>query len=334
MNRGKYKECEIVQDLLPLYYDDACTSSSKKFVEEHLKSCPKCQKMYKELQNTTMDTMIQKESLGILERHARKEKTVAYKTGIIIALLLLVPIVITLLVTFSSGGDFSVFWVLVASMLLIGAFTVVPLTSAHNKLVKSIMAGVLALLLIMFFVNRMNGGGEFVLWTVPTVFGLSVPLFPVVICNIKLPVVLADKKALITLFWDTAWLYLTIFEVCNYNGDAEGMRTGFIVATVMMSGIWIAFLVIRYLKSNFWVKGGISTFIVSIWFAFSNDVITLWSENKKQLTIMAVNFSNWNSDNCVNANVYIIILIFGGLISLILLGIGIMQIIKKSRQRI
>ncbi len=332
MNKNNYDECDIVQDLLPLYYDDACSSVSKQLVEDHLKSCTKCQRTYKELQDTTIDTMIQKESIGVLERYVKKEKNAAYKAGVIIALLLMVPIVITFLVSVSSGGGLGVFWVLVASMLLVGALTVVPLTSSHNKLVRSILIGIVALVLIMFFVDRMNGGGEFVLWSIPTIFGLSVIFFPIVIRNIKLPIVLVDKKALITLLWDTMWLYLTIFEVCNHFGDLEGMRIGFIVAFVMMSGVWIVFLVIRYLKVNGWMKAGFATIIISIWIAFANDVCALFIENKRQLTVMAVDFSDWNSTICVNANVFVLTLIIGGMVSTLLLILGFMKMMKLRRK--
>ena len=162
MNKHSYDKCEIVQDLLPLYYDDACSTVSRQLVEDHLKTCQKCQRTYEELQDTTIDTMIQKESEGVLERHAKKEKNTAYKAGVVIALLLIIPVVITFWVSVSSGGGLGVFWVLTASMLLAGALTVVPLTSGKNKLLRSILIGIFALLLIMYFVDRMNGGGEFI----------------------------------------------------------------------------------------------------------------------------------------------------------------------------
>ncbi len=38
----KNGECEIVQDLLPLYHDGVCTEKSRRFVEEHLKTCSTC----------------------------------------------------------------------------------------------------------------------------------------------------------------------------------------------------------------------------------------------------------------------------------------------------
>lgn len=37
--------CEIVQDLLPLYEEGLCSPSSRAAVEEHLKSCPHCREL-------------------------------------------------------------------------------------------------------------------------------------------------------------------------------------------------------------------------------------------------------------------------------------------------
>lgn len=34
--------CEIIQDLLPLYADDCCSKASRALVEAHLKTCPDC----------------------------------------------------------------------------------------------------------------------------------------------------------------------------------------------------------------------------------------------------------------------------------------------------
>lgn len=97
----------------------------------------------------------------------RKEKTAAYKTGLIISVFLLIPIIITFLVSVSSGMGLGVFSVIVPSMLLIAALTAVPLMTEQRRLTKSILTGVLALLLIIFFVDRMNGGGQFLFLTIP-----------------------------------------------------------------------------------------------------------------------------------------------------------------------
>lgn len=329
MGKDKFNECDVVQDLLPLYYDNACTSASKKMVEQHLMTCEKCKKTYEALRNTTIDTVMKDEAEGILERHAKKERNMAYKAGIMIALILMVPVVITFIVSMSSGGGLGVFAVLTASMLLVASLSVVPLLSTQRRMTKSILASVIALLLIFFFVDRMNGGGEFVLWTVPTIFGLSIVFFPLVIRNITLPPILSDKKALITLTWDTLWLFLTIFEVCNHSGDIEGMRTGYTVSLILMTGVWLIFLVARYLPVNVWIKAGIILIISCIWMAFTNDVYAYFAEHKKQLTILSTNFSDWSTNICVNANVYTLILIFGGIVGGGLLVYGIINMKRK-----
>lgn len=39
--------CEIVQDLLPMYVEGLTSESSNQFVEEHIDSCPECLNYYK-----------------------------------------------------------------------------------------------------------------------------------------------------------------------------------------------------------------------------------------------------------------------------------------------
>ena len=34
--------CEVIKDMLPLYYDNVCSDDSKRMVEEHLSYCDNC----------------------------------------------------------------------------------------------------------------------------------------------------------------------------------------------------------------------------------------------------------------------------------------------------
>lgn len=328
MNKKNFQECEIVQDLLPLYYDDVCTPSSRQLVQKHLESCASCKTLYEQLQNDSINRIMEQESHDVLERHARKEKNAAYKAGLIISIFLLIPIIITFLVSVSSGMGLGVLSVVVPSMLLIAALTAVPLMTEQRRLTKSILTGVLALLLIIFFVDRMNGGGDFLFLAIPTIFGLSIPLFPIVIRGILLPPVLSDKKALITMVWDTLWLFLTIFIICSQSGDIEGLRAGNIISVILMSGVWLVFLTARYLPASRWIKGGIISIITGVWTAFSTDVYALAAEQKHQLTILAADFTDWSTDLTINANAYLIILILGIVVGVLLLAIGM---IKQKR---
>ena len=324
--------CNIVQDLLPLYYDDVCSPSSRKLVENHLKDCKKCQDTYNDLKNDTLDSVIKKEADSVLLKHEKHEKNAAYKTGVIIAGLLLIPILITFIVGLSSSDGLNTFAVVTASMLLVAAMTVVPLMAPQNKLTKCIVSGVFALLLIFFFVDRMYSSNEFMLWSVPTIFGLSIILFPFVIRGIKLPASLSDKKALITMLWDTLWLFLTIIEVCGHSKDIAGMKEGCIVAFVFVLAAWLIFFNARYLKTNRLIKSGFIVLIISIWTAFADDVCNFLIFGIKKITIKSVNFSNWTSNVCVNANVYTIVLISGAIIAMILFIAGVRKSITQKNK--
>ena len=38
--------CDVIQDLLPLYCDGACSGESRHLVEEHLRECGECRETY------------------------------------------------------------------------------------------------------------------------------------------------------------------------------------------------------------------------------------------------------------------------------------------------
>jgi hypothetical protein len=52
--------CEIIKDMLPLYYDEVCSGDSKKMVEEHLSQCNNCKK---ELENIKDEIHIPKNNM-------------------------------------------------------------------------------------------------------------------------------------------------------------------------------------------------------------------------------------------------------------------------------
>ena len=123
MDKKNFSECEIIQDLLPLYYDDVCTPASKELVQRHLEHCAACRALYEDLEDRSVDCVIEAESRQVLERHARKERTAAWKAGLVISVLLLVPVILTFLFSIAVGGGLGVFSVTTASMLLAVSYT-------------------------------------------------------------------------------------------------------------------------------------------------------------------------------------------------------------------
>ena len=68
------KQCEIVQDLLPLYVDGACSESSTEMVKEHLESCPECKTLYEKLCSDTGEETLKDEMVGVVAKHEKKVK--------------------------------------------------------------------------------------------------------------------------------------------------------------------------------------------------------------------------------------------------------------------
>ena len=90
------KECKIVQDLLPAYIDNILSEESKVYVEEHLKKCEECKKIYDE-----MNFDIQKEAVKnteIIQTIKKyKRKIIALKTFLIIVILAIIITIISII---------------------------------------------------------------------------------------------------------------------------------------------------------------------------------------------------------------------------------------------
>ena len=76
--------CEVIKDLLPLYYDKVCSKESSSLVEEHLAQCPQCldelQKLKMDLENPSIPDGGKKVMKSISERWKR-DKRVSFTRG-------------------------------------------------------------------------------------------------------------------------------------------------------------------------------------------------------------------------------------------------------------
>ena len=45
--------CNIVKDLIPLYIDGCCSEESRKIVEEHIKDCDECKKLFEDMKSSS-----------------------------------------------------------------------------------------------------------------------------------------------------------------------------------------------------------------------------------------------------------------------------------------
>jgi len=100
--------CELIKDILPIYYDGVCSSESARLVEEHLTGCPECHAV---LENLRTEIKVNSKKLDELkplkeiEKRWHKSKRTSVKKGmcIMLALILVLATVMTGIWYFSYG---------------------------------------------------------------------------------------------------------------------------------------------------------------------------------------------------------------------------------------
>lgn len=92
-------KCEVVQDLLPLYVDGACTDGSRKLVEEHVKTCPGCKKL---LEGMTTPLPEQAEAVQTMNLKPQKAFQKLRRRNFAICLLLILVVIVACPVIYLS----------------------------------------------------------------------------------------------------------------------------------------------------------------------------------------------------------------------------------------
>lgn len=86
------KNCEVIQDLLPLYIDNICSEESRRIVSEHLESCNACKKIY-EVRNPVKQDLSEPELDSKQAFKAINHKWRIKKISIVCASMLLTAII-------------------------------------------------------------------------------------------------------------------------------------------------------------------------------------------------------------------------------------------------
>jgi len=82
---SKKLECEIVQDLLPMYVDQLTSDYTTQRVKEHLEECPPCHEIYDLMTDEEEEQIEHKKEAKKLKRYLKKIKLFHVIIGVIIA---------------------------------------------------------------------------------------------------------------------------------------------------------------------------------------------------------------------------------------------------------
>lgn len=269
----KKYDCGVIQDLLPSYQDGICSEESRYAVKEHLEECADCRKIADCLQNSRVEEQLLKEKNGVLMQHAKKEKIRTAKIGMITAGILLIPVIVCLICNLAVGHALDWFFIVLASLMVFASLTVVPMLKEKNRGMWTLGSFVVSLLLLLGVINIYLQGDWFFIAAVPSLFGLTVLFLPYVLYKSSLPGMLQNKKGLITMTVDTVFLYGLIFVCSFYSESPVYNRVGFGTTTWCAAFVWLAFLIVRYLKIPGLCRAGLVAVEAGVFMIFINWMV-------------------------------------------------------------
>lgn len=266
-------ECEIIQDILPLYKDNACSAASALAVQEHLKECEKCSKFYESLKDTSIDEMILRERDTVIGTQSKYFKRKSALAGSIIAGIFSLPILICLIVNLATGHGLSWFFIVLAGMLIPASLFVVPLMLPKNRMFFMMTSLTASIILLLAVCCIYTGGSWFFVAASAVLFGLTVCFAPFIACRRPVNAYLKDRKGLAVMAAYTVTFFLLLICIGFFVKTPGFFREAFVISIPLVLMTWVTFLIIRYLPANGLVKAGVCIAALSAFSYFGSEAI-------------------------------------------------------------
>lgn len=320
---GQKYNCEVVRDLLPLYQDEVCSEESRKLVKEHLTECESCKEIVEKLSRNEVENILEGERGGVLYRHEKKEKCRTATIGMVTAGVLMIPILVCLICNLAVGHALDWFFIVLASLMVFASLTVVPLVMEKNRVFWTLGSFLVTLLLLLGVINIYTGGTWFMIAAVPVLFGMNVIFLPYILYKCRLPFCLQNKKGLLAMLADTAFLYVLIWVCGFYSNSPLYNKVAYAITTVSCVFVWAVFLTVRYLKTTGLMKTGLVLMEIGIFGPFIDCFVDFCLEGDVLRSLKSANLFSWTFTS-VDANINLLlfaVFVFTGLILLIAGGI-------------
>lgn len=314
--------CELIKDLLPLYYDGACSAPSRAAVEEHLAACPACRQTLAAMGEDLYSGQLQREREQVIAHYGDHLKKKAVLIG---GCALLVPLLACLVVNIVTGHALDWFFIVLAAMAVFASLTAVPLLAVRKKGLWTLCGFTCSLLVLLLCCCLYAGGDWFWVAAVPVLFGLAAVFLPMVARQLPLRGAPARHRALLVMAVDTLLLYAVIAVCGAYSGAAGYWRPALLITTVCALFAWLLFLAIRYLPASGLTRAGICTAAVAVFGSTIQDVIFWILYGERELTLLQADLWHWHTDALVNANTYLLILLVGVAVGAALIAAGLLR---------
>lgn len=319
--------CEIVQDLLPLYQDDICSPSSRKLVEEHLAGCAECTNMLQSLRNNEIDIQLSRVKDGVLTAHAKKERKITAVVGMVGAGVLMIPVIVCLICNIVLGHALDWFFIVLTALMVVASLAVVPLIIEKRRALITLCCFTVSLLLLLLTINIYRGESWFFSVAISILFALSVIFLPFALRSVPLPPTLQRHKGVFVMGIDTLLLYAVVITSGLHRATSPDWGLWLITTAVGIILPWAILLIFRYVKADIFTRVGLSVIAVGLYLVLINDIMVFLWDGIIDLSLRHVDFSAWGIYPATTGNIYTIILALALLIG------GICCLIGRRRRK-
>lgn len=322
------KQCELVQDLLPLYVDGICSRTSTQLVEEHLISCPECTQVCNNLKNKECDDILRSETESVVAHHTKSQKRKTFVIGSCIAGILCIPIIVCLIVNLAVGHALDWFFIVLTSLMVFASLVVVPLVAEKKKGLLTIGSFTISLLLLLLTCAIFTKGDWFWVTSSSVLFGLAVLLMPYVAYQLPLDPFWRNNKGLLVFITDTILLIVMLLCIGFYADDPMYWKSTPPPLLYVACFAWVFFFVCRYLRVSKIIRAGANCILTGVFIFSANYMIDLIVGNDPAWPI--INMNTWN-ELSIDGNVKWIILISTAGLGAALIILGFVRNIMKKK---
>lgn len=270
-------DCDIIQDLLPLYQDKICSGRSREIVEEHISECTICRNIAEHMGDSTVEEKLIKEKDSVVQKYQKRVNRKATTIGTAMAGILMIPVLVCLICNLAVGHALDWFFIVLTAMLLVASFIVVPFIVGTRRLMWVIVTSTESLVLLLLTCCIYTHGDWFFVASSGSILGISVIFAPFVIVPLSRETRLERHSVALTVLWDTIWLYLLLIACGLFiHGGVVYWYMAVTISTYCVALVWIYVFVISYGKGNGQIKAGILVAISGIWIGVANDVMNFF----------------------------------------------------------
>ncbi|MBO2515671.1 MAG: hypothetical protein CW338_00140 [Clostridiales bacterium] len=270
--------CDIIQDLLPLYQDDVCSPTTKAAVEEHLNECADCRKLLTEMSGAGPEEELLAERQQVLQKQSGYFKRKGITAGMILAGILMIPVLVCLIVNIATGSGLGWFFIVLASLMVVASVSLVPVLAPEHKRLWTLGAFTACTLLLLLIICLYTGGNWFFVPASAFLFGMALIFLPFVVRNKDVSAFLGRFRVIAVAGADILLFILMMLCIGAGRGSGFFRTAGGICLPVLLTVILMTWL-LGYVSKNAMTRRGFVLMLAGALYCFTLSFIQMFYGN-------------------------------------------------------